>query len=1016
MGIAEYAIKRKLITLVITFLFIVGGYNSYNTISKLEDPEFTIKDALIITTYPGASPQEVAEEVTDEIEKACQQLKQLDEITSISKKGLSIVTATIKDKYDKNSLPQVWDELRRKIGDAQSKLPPGCNKSLVNDDYGDVFGILFAITGDGYSYKEIKNYVDFLEQELLLVDGVGKIMVDAAIPEVVYVEVSMEKVSQLGLSMDEVYETLNSQNFVEPAGNVRVKDEYVRFAPTGEFNSVDEIGEVMVRSRNSSKLITLKDIAKITRGYQEPVNFSARYTTAELPSSPALLLGIAVVDGGNVVDMGKAIEKRLEELEKYRPVGMEMNPISFQSQSVEESVSAFVLNLIEAIAIVVIVLLFFMGMRSGLIIGAVLLLTICGTLIVMKMYNISMERISLGALIIALGMLVDNAIVVTEGMLIKIQSGEDRLKAAKDVVGQTIWPLFGATVIAILAFAAIGISQDSTGEFCRSLFQVMLISLMMSWVTAITMTPLFCYMFLKPGKAEDGADPYKGTFFVIMRKTLNVLIRFRFATLLVMFVALLVAGYSFRFVKQSFFPDSTRPQFSYHIWLPEGNDIRSTSEQVAELEKMLVEDERIKEIATFVGKGAPRFMLTYTPEKAYESYALLLIEVEDYRIIDELSNDITDKLAVSHPHIQTKMEKIAIGPSGGAKIEVRFSGEDPNVLRSLSDQAMDIMRKDGHAMGIKDDWRQRVKLLQPIYDEQKARRIGVYRPQLCQATLTNFDGRQVGLYREGDDLLPIIARAPAAERTTVDDMYDIQVWSPLANKTVPISQIVSGFETTWEDAIICRQDRKPTITAMCDPKTEMASVLFKRLRPQIEAIELPDGYEMEWGGEFESSTEAQQKLFANIPLTFLMMILIIIVLFNSLKQTAVILLTVPLSLIGVTVGLLGSGQPFGFMALLGFLSLTGMMIKNAIVLIDEINAQNNAGKDPYDALIESTLSRVRPVSMAAATTILGMIPLLLDAFFVSMAVTIMAGLAFATVLTLLILPVLYATIFRIKKS
>ena len=1017
MGVAEYAIKRKLITLVFTFLFVVGGYKSYIHLGKLEDPEFTIKDALIITQYPGASPLEVEQEVTDEIEKACQRIKQLDKVTSISKKGLSIVTVTIKDKYDAASLPQVWDELRRKIGDVKSKLPPGCKTPVVNDDYGDVFGILFSVTGDGYSYKEIKDYVDFLEQQLTLVDGVGKVMIDGDVPEAIYIEISRDKVAELGLSMDVVNKMMNSQNFVVPAGNVHVKDEYVRFAPTGEFKSVEEIGELRIRSLHSDKIIRLSDIATIKRGYKDPVTFKTSFTNKKILNAPSILLGIAVAPGGNVVKMGKAVEKRLKELEEWRPVGMELNVVSYQSKTVEESVNSFVMNLVEAIAIVIAVLLIFMGMRSGLIIGAVLLLTICGTLIVMDFYNIAMERISLGALIIALGMLVDNAIVVTEGMLIKLQKGVDRLEAAKDVVGQTIWPLFGATVIAVLAFAAIGVSQDSTGEFCRSLFQVMLISLMMSWVTAITMTPLFCYMFLKVDEnANMDADPYAGKFFVVFKKVLESLINHRWLTCTVIMVALIAAGYGFTKVKRSFFPDSSNPMFLYHVWLPEGTGIDATSREVARIEEKIIKDDRVKSIATFIGKGAPRFMLTYTPEKSYESYGLMMITASDYKVINQLTKDINKIVKEINPDIQPQMTKIMIGPGDGAKIEARFSGPDPIVLRELADKAKKIMREDGGAVGIRDDWRERVKVIRPVYDEDRARRIGVFRPQLCEATETAFDGRPVGLYRDGEDLLPILFRAPERERDSVDDMYEIQVWSPLTSRTVSINQVVSGFDTTWEDAIIQRYNRERTITAMCDQKSGMASVLFARLRPKIEAIKLPDGYHLEWGGEFENSTKAQTKLFSNIPMSGLVMVLIVIILFNSLRQPLVIIGTVPLAVIGVTVGLLLMDEPFGFMALLGFLSLSGMLIKNAIVLIDEINLQESEGKDTYNAIVDSTVSRVRPVSMAAATTILGMIPLLMNAFFSSMAVTIMFGLAFATVLTLLVVPVMYATVFGVHKT
>jgi multidrug efflux pump subunit AcrB len=670
--------------------------------------------------------------------------------------------------------------------------------------------------------------------------------------------------------------------------------------------------------------------------------------------------------------------------------------------------------LLEAVVIVILVLLVFMGMRSGVIIGAVLLLTICGTLIIMDIYSIAMERISLGALIIALGMLVDNAIVVTEGMLIKIQQGEDRLSAAKDVVAQTAMPLLGATVIAILAFAAIGVSQDSTGEFCRSLFQVMLISLMMSWVTAVTMTPLFCYMFLKAGDADDTSDPYGGVFFRVFKVVLKLLIKLRWLTVIVLIGGLIASGYGFKFVKKSFFPDSTSTKFMLHIWLPEGTDIRATSDVVKDIEKKVSSDDRVKTIATFIGKGAPRFMLTFTPEKSYSSYALLLIDAKDYNQIDKLAADLRKDIDTKYPNILTQVKKIMIGPGDGSKVEARFDGPDPDVLRVLAEKTKAIMRADADATGIRDDWRERVKVIKPIYDENKARLVGVYRPQLCEATKVAFDGKQIGLYREGEDLLPIISRAPESERESVNNLYEVLVWSPLSQRVINITQVVSGFDTTWEDAIIQRYNRKRTITAMCDPDKGMASDLFARLKPQIEAIELPAGYHLEWGGEYENSTKAQKGLTKNLPVSFLLMVLIIIMLFNSLKQPAVILLTVPLAVIGVTTGLLVTGEAFGFMALLGFLSLSGMLIKNAIVLIDEINLLRSQDVPPYKAVINATISRVRPVSMAAATTILGMIPLLTDAFFSSMAVTIMFGLAFATCLTLLVVPVLYAIFYKVE--
>jgi multidrug efflux pump subunit AcrB len=1008
MNIAEYAIHKKTVTLVLTFLLLGGGLFSYGNLGQLEDPEFTIKDALIITNYPGALPTEVEEEVTDIIETAIQQMAQLDKITSISKAGQSILTVTIQDKYDKHTLPQVWDELRRKVNDVQSNLPPGIQPSIVYDDFGDVYGTFFAVTGDGFSYRELKDYVDFLKRELLLVSGVAKISIWGDQQEAIFVEISNSKIAQLGLSLESIYGILKQQNLVVSAGEVRVGSEEIRIQPTGGIDSVTEIGELLIGS--ADKLIYLKDVATISRGYVTPPQNLLRFN-----GKPGLAVGISIVSGGNVVTLGKAIKSKLKELKTQTPLGIELGVISFQSDAVEKSVNGFVDSLLLSLAIVLIVLLIFMGMRSGFLIGIILILTVCATIILMDIYDINLQRISLGALIIALGMLVDNAIVITDGILIKIQQGTDRIKAAKEVVEQTMWPLLGATVIAVLAFAAIGLSQNSAGEFTRSLFQVILISLMMSWLIAVTITPLFCIMFLKPAKnLEVQEDPYRGFLYQGYKFFLQVCLRFRWLTIITMLGLLWLAIYGFGFLEDSFFPGSNRPQFMINYWRAEGTDIRETSKDLKQIEKFLLDNEEIESVTTFVGSGALRFILVYNPEKNYKSYGQLLVTVKDYRDIDHLIPQIRQYLAQKFPDAEPKLKKFKLGPGGGALIKARFSGPDVVVLRKLSNQAQAIMRADGGAIEIRDDWRQQVKMLQPQFAEAQARVTGISRAEISKALETAFTGTQVGVYREGNKRLPIISRPPEADRIAVDNIKTIHVWSSVAQQSIPLRQVVSGFETVWIDPLIHRRNRKRTITAQCDPRVGNASVVFERIRDQIEAIELPLGYEMEWGGEYEDSAKAQKALSANLPITFLAMVVIVIILFNAIRQALIIWLCVPLAIIGVTLGLLLTGESFGFMALLGFLSLSGMLIKNAIVLIDQIDLEIREGKVPYHAILDSSVSRLRPVTMAAITTVLGMIPLIFDAFFISMSVTIMFGLTFATVLTLIVVPVLYAIFFRIN--
>lgn len=1012
MNIAEYSIKKKTVTLALTVVLIVGGILSFQGLSRLEDPEFTIKQARVITSYPGATPTQVEEEVSEVIETAVQQLGQLKEVRSVNTPGLSVVEVEIQDKYDKASLPQVWDELRRKVNDAQKNLPPGAGPSIVNDDFGDVFGILFALVGEGYTYKELEEFADYLRRELLLVPDVAKVIIAGVQPQEVHIKLSRNKLAQLGISLNQIYHTLGKQNLVQPSGALRVENEYIHIKPTGEFTSVEEIGNVLIQGRSNDDKIFLKDIASIERAYKTPPDLLTGFN-----GQKSLVIGISIASGGNVVTMSEAVKAKIEQLKFQTPLGMEIKTITFQSDFVTESINGFIISLIEALAIVIGILMIFMGLRSGILIGLVLLLTVMGTFIFMDMWGISLERISLGALIIALGMLVDNAIVVTEGMLIKMQSGTNAVKAAREVVSQTMMPLLGATVIAILAFAAIGLSQDSTGEYTRSLFQVILISLMLSWIVAITITPLLCKLFFKVEKSQSKPkDPYQGFIFTAYRGLLTACLRFRWVTMGVMIAALAASIYGFGLLENSFFPQSSRPQFMVHFWLPQGTDIRHTRDETQKLEKFIRELDHVTDIATFIGQGAPRFLLTYTPEQRFSSYALLLVNVDDYEKIDGLMATIAQHTEQNFPNAQPTLRKFVLGPGRENSLEARFLGPNPSVLRQLSEQAKQVMRDDGGAVGIRDDWRERVKLLQPQFAEIQARAVGITKADVDRMMQTTFSGDRVGVYREDIKLLPILSMAPDEERKTVDNINNLQIWSPLAQGTIPLRQVISGVETEWQDSVIKRKDRKRAITAQASQKTGNSSVVFNRIRGPIEAIDLPPGYELEWVGEYYDSTKAQAALFAKIPPTIMLVILILIMLFNAIRQPLIIVLTVPLSIIGVTIGLMATGQSFGFMALLGFLSLSGMLIKNAIVLIDQIDFEISEGTELWDAIIHSSVARMRPVAMAAITTVLGMIPLLADVFFVAMAVTIMAGLTFATILTLIVVPVLYAILFKAKEK
>ncbi|MBQ4891363.1 efflux RND transporter permease subunit [Shewanella sp. MMG014] len=1019
MNFAELSITRKVISWMFALLLLVGGSISFFSLGQLEFPEFTLKNALVVTSYPGASPEQVEEEVTLPLEDALQQLDGIKHIVSINSAGLSQIEIEIVEQYDKDALPQMWDEVRRKVNDTIPQLPPGVNTPSVIDDFGDVYGILLNVSGDGYSNRELQNYADFLRRELVLVDGIKKVTIAGKINEQVIVEMSQQKLNALGLDQDYIYSLINSQNVVSNAGTIRVGDNRIRIHPTGEFDSVSEMERLLVSAPGSTKLVYLGDIAKIYKDTEEtPSNIY------HANGKNALSIGISFSSGVNVVTVGESVNARMVELNGELPIGMQLETVYDQSKMVDQTVKGFLVSLAQSIAIVIGVLLVFMGVRSGILIGLVLLLTILGTFIMMKVLNIELQLISLGALIIALGMLVDNAIVVTEGILIGIKRGKTRLETAKEVVTQTQWPLLGATIIAIIAFAPIGLSDTATGEFCVSLFQVLLISLFISWITAMTLTPFFCNMMFKDGDAPTGDvedDPYKGWLFQVYRTTLNLAIRFRVLTVLLIIAALITSLAGFGHVKNVFFPASNTPIFYVDVWMPEGTDIKATESFLHKIEENLLAEQAEKDVGmvnltTVLGQGAQRYVLPYVPEKGYSAYGQLLIEMTDLTTVNSYMRILEKELSVRFPEAEYRFKYMENGPSPAAKIEARFYGEDPKVLREIAVKAEAIFNAEPTAVGVRHNWRNQVQMIRPQLAFAQARETGISKTDLDNALLTNFSGKSVGVYRENSHLLPIVARAPASERLDAKSIWKLQVWSSESNTFVPATQVVSSFDTEWENPIIMRRDRKRVLSVLADPingTDETADSVFRKLRPAIEAIELPAGYELEWGGEYELSTEAQVSVFSSLPMGYLFMFLITVLLFNSVRQPLVIWFTVPLALIGVVSGLLLFDAPFSFMALLGLLSLTGMIIKNGIVLVDQINVELREGKDPYQAVVDSSVSRVRPVLMAAITTMLGMVPLLSDAFFGSMAITIIFGLGFASILTLIVLPVTYTIAFRI---
>ncbi|TXR51346.1 efflux RND transporter permease subunit [Reinekea thalattae] len=1014
--VAKYFIEKKVTSWMVTAILLVGGVMAFFNLGQLEDPEFSIKQVNIFTSYPGATPEQVEDEVTYLLEAEMQNMPYVDEITSTSSAGLSEVNVLLKDTVPGEILNQVWDEVRKKVGDLEPYFPPGVGSPIVVDDFSDVYGILYAFVAseeNTFSYAELDSIVTEVSQRLALVDGVSKVVIAGDQTEEIRIEVPTKNLASMGIPIEAIASVLSEQNVVNSSGYITIGEEYLRLSPSGEFESVEELGLLNITSA-SGKTVKLRDIATISRAYTEPSSHIIQFQ-----GKPAITLGVSFLSGVNVVEVGDQVRAEMAQLADVIPLGVDYQPIYFQGDEVDKAVNGFLFSLLQAVVIVVLVLLVFMGLRSGFLIGLVLTVTIFGTFIVMDIANIALQRISLGGLIIALGMLVDNAIVVVEGVLIGMQKGRTKLQAASDVVKQTKWPLLGATVIAVTAFAPIGLSPDSMGEFVGSLFWVLLISLMISWFTAVSITPFFCDLLFKDKSfvTADSEDPYGGVIFTLFKRLLSAAMGHRWITIGAMVLMLFVAIIGFGSVKQAFFPASSTPIFYVELRYPTGHSMESTTEKAAQLGSYLNEDQRVDFVASTINGGLPRYVLTYSAIESDTNSAQLVVRAFESEDIPDLLADIESYLAENQPEVFVKLRRMALAPPTAADIEVRFQGEDAQVLRELAEQVKTIYRANDNLDKIRDDWRQPVKVLQPIFDVEKGAELGISKNDFETALLTFSEGQTVGVYRDGTDLLPIKLMLSEEESGSVDQLANIQLYSN--GRYISITEVTNGFNVVWENPNIEHKDRERTITVLADPALDspfIADQLFQQVRADIEAIELPNGYSMAFGGEYEASSEARTNMAKLVPMGFLFMVIITILLFNSFLETAAVWICVPLSLIGIVTGLLLLDIPFGFMGFIGQLSLTGMVVKNGIVLIDQVNVELASGKDHYRAMYDAAVSRLRPVMMAAITTILGLVPLLGDPFFQDMAVVISFGLGFATLLTLIAVPVLYITFHRAKRT
>ena len=1006
MNLADFAIKQRTFVLFFTALSVIAGLYSYFDLGKLEDPSFTVKTAVVVTLYPGASAEEVEQQVTDTVETKLQEMATLNRLRSLSRPGMSMVFVDLKESLNSEALPQEWDLLRRKVSDMKLLLPSTAQISVVQDEFSEVYGMLFSIYSQDATPNELRQYAEELQRRIKTVDGIKKVELHGVQPRVVYIDIPDERLAQYGLSISQVWNQLNTQNTTFDAGRFATSNERIRIEQSSEFGSIDDIKNLMLKggiSELGTGLIRLGDIADITMGYQEPAMTENRYNGV-----PAVTLAMSPVSGVNVVSLGDDINRIVSDFQNSLPLGVEIATVANQPHEVQKSIDNFVNNLLESVAIVFIVLSIFMGIKSATIVGSSLLLTILLTLIYMNLAGIDLHRVSLGTFILALGMLVDNAIVITDMMIVKINRGIDRTKAAIDSVKETATPLLGATVIAIMGASPVIFSKTDAAEFAGSVFLIIASSLLLSWFVAMTFTALMCWMFIKPSRQKEQIKES------LYRKSVNWTVDNPFKALSALLPLIAVTALAIPQIAINFIPQADRPILFLDYWLPNGAKVEQTSDDMKKIESWLLEQPEVVDLSTYVGAGAPRFSVTIEPEPFDPAYGQILINATDYESLSSLIARGDKWLAQTFPEADPRFRGLKLATSDKFSVEARFSGPDIAVLHELSNQAKMILEAHPDTKYVRDDWRQQSKVLQPIINQEKSRQAGINRADIAFALKRASEGMPIGRMNLNDELVTIQVRG--VERS-LESLETLPVNSLLGLHSVPLGQVIDGFEMTSEETMIWRRDRVKTITAQAGVgRYTTPAAVRNDVKAQIEAIELPAGYQLEWGGEYYDEHKAVSDILKQLPKAMLLMVIILVAMFNGFKQPVIILTTLPLAATGATFSLLLLDKPFGFMALIGAVTLTGMIIKNGIVLMDQIELERSNGRSLSDSIKEATVNRTMAISMGALTTALGMIPLLTDLLFDQMAATIIGGLAAATVLSLFVMPALYKIFYRTQET
>ncbi len=1021
MNITQFAIDNNRVTSVALLLILLAGISTYQAMPRSEDPGFIIRVAQIRTYFPGASPERVEQLITDKIEKAVQEMPELDFVSSTSKVGQSIVSVNVQEQY--TNMRPIWDSLRRKVDNIRGELPDGINGPIINDEFGDVFGVLVGLSGDGFDYAELKSIADAVRDELLLIPDTAKVEIYGAQEERIFVEYDNATLSNYGLSPLQLQQILRARNIIQPGGDVTLEYEKIVIEPTGNFESVNDISRSIVNLPNSTDVIYLEDIVSIKRGYIDPPNNMVRNNGVA-----SLVLGVSLREGGNIISLGESVNEVIERARSVYPIGIEFEDIQFQPEVVEKKIADFESNLFQAIFVVTLVMLVTLGLRVGFIVASLIPATILSAFLIMDLFSIGLDQMSLAALIIALGMLVDNAIVMSESIMVQIKNGKAARDAAISCANELKIPLLTSSVTTAAAFLPIYLSESSTGEYTAPLFKVVSITLLCSWIMALTLIPLLSISFMKV-KQGGSENSFDSRFYTGYRNSLLWLVRRPLISMLGILVVFVIALKGLGYVPNIFFPENDRATFTMELKLPEGTPISRTEKIAKEIETFMFSElmagdngEGIINWGAFIGNGAPRFILSSNPEPPNPAYAIFVVNTTSHTIINpDIIPRLDNYIKSNFPDVDPVIKKLELGAPAWPPIAIRISGRDSDTLFDIVDTVKEKLRTISGAVQVTDSWGARSKKILLNIDESRSRMSGVSHEDIAISLQTYFTGLETTEYREKDKLIPVVLRSTNNQQIGDDDraIRSINVYSQSTGTSVPLSQVAEA-EMVWQPAKIERRNRLRTVTveALLKPGYTVNDVLGE-MQPWLkeESSVWPFGYKWEFGGSVETSGKANQAIADKLPIAALIIVLLLVTQFNSIRRPMIILTTIPLSLIGVTLGLLLARSYFGFMTLLGIISLAGIVINNAIVLLDRINIEINENRlNPANAIISSAQQRLRPILLTTATTVCGLLPLWLGGgpMWEPMAITIIFGLVFSTGLTLAVVPILYTLFFRVN--